>query len=698
MSSIVDLVGLTLLHFLWQGCLLGIGLWAALFCARRSDARVRYSMCCGALIALALCPIGTAIALRPTAVEAGPTSFRSGTNVVSNPVVPSLRPVIVEASPSRELGELLPTIVLVWGLGVTVLSVRLTGGLWVVERLRRLWSRPAPPEWQAKLDSLRSSLGISRQIRLMVSERVKVPIAMGVFRVVVIVPASLLMRFPSDQVECLLLHELAHVRRHDYLVNLIQSCIETLLFYHPVVWWVSHTLRAEREHCCDEIVIRSTGNSRLYARALTQLEHQLNQIPQLSMSARGGHLMNRVARILSTKQAQRRSTAVWPSLILLTALAIGLGETVHAQSSDPAKKQAVHKHRVSKHVTVTHSGTATRGRYPEIAWATPTFEAKVVRAKPATAVIVRMIGGLVSVTGKVNLVTDLKRKTGYVALSARPRDIVLRLDDVPFSDALKKLSEQIGFSFSIAPQELAQHFKYESVHVNLVHATLQQAIRAICYSANATYKVEDGTYYFGQRLAQGFPEVTYKTGDEGYSFGISPATPGPDTARAGSLGGGVGLTSPAEAPSGTLQRIFGRKGVGSLFAPAQSGMSQGAGSAARSISPAGGSDSFSGVMGSVSGPVARGNHNAAAWSIGPSLQPDGPRFHINYLGLSLESAAKYIATQYKKTIVVGPDLPAGPGLSFDGEGLTFEEALRGLCKLSGAKYRVKNGVVNIYYP
>ena len=107
------------------------------------------------------------------------------------------------------------------------------------------------------------------------SAHVLAPAAMGVFRSTIIVPASLLARLPADQLEAVLLHELAHIRRHDYVVNLVQSVVETVLFYHPAVWYVSQTVRAERENCCDDFAVRALGNPILYARALSNLEPEL---------------------------------------------------------------------------------------------------------------------------------------------------------------------------------------------------------------------------------------------------------------------------------------------------------------------------------------------------------------------------------------------------------------------------------------
>ena len=125
--------------------------------------------------------------------------------------------------------------------------------------------------WQERLDSLCEQLRVSRGVRLCESALVEVPTVIGWLRPVILVPASLFTGLSAPQLEALLAHELAHIRRYDYLVNLIQTAVETLLFYHPAVWWVSAQVREEREHCCDHCVVRQTGNAREYARLLAQL-------------------------------------------------------------------------------------------------------------------------------------------------------------------------------------------------------------------------------------------------------------------------------------------------------------------------------------------------------------------------------------------------------------------------------------------
>ena len=167
---------------------------------------------------------------------------------------------------------LLPWVVAVWLAGAMVFWLRLIGGWIFAERLRSSLVRPAPREWQQALDRLKNRIRVSRPVRLLVSSLVQAPAVVGWLRPVVLVPVGALAGLPPEQIEALLLHELAHIRRHDYLVNIVQSAIEALLFYHPAVWWVSGHIRAERELCCDDMAVSVSGDAVTYARALAELE------------------------------------------------------------------------------------------------------------------------------------------------------------------------------------------------------------------------------------------------------------------------------------------------------------------------------------------------------------------------------------------------------------------------------------------
>jgi hypothetical protein len=203
---------------------------------------------------------------------------------------------------------------------VIALSIRSIGGWVVAQRMKRKSVRPAEIVWRQTLDHLARRLSISRTVRLCESALAEVPAVVGWLRPVVLLPASALSGLTPQQIEALLAHELAHIRRHDYLINLLQTAVETLLFYHPAVWWAGSRMRAERENCCDDLAVSVCGDALAYARALTQLEQLRITTPRLAMAATHGSLLERIRRLLVSQPEPGRGG----SLDWITGVAIAL--------------------------------------------------------------------------------------------------------------------------------------------------------------------------------------------------------------------------------------------------------------------------------------------------------------------------------------------------------------------------------------
>jgi uncharacterized protein (TIGR03435 family) len=222
-----------------------------------------------------------------------------------------------------------------WSAGVLVFWLRLLGGWMIAERLRRRQVRPAPGQWQQAFDRLGARLRVSRPVRLLVSGLVQAPAVVGLLRPVVLVPLGALGGLPAEQMEALLLHELAHIRRYDYLVNVLQSIVEALLFYHPAVWWVSGHMRSERELCCDDAAVAVTGDAQSYARALAEVGAAEHAHYQAVVAATGGSLAIRVARLLGEPRPASRThspaaVGAAAALVAITAMAV-LGQTGRPQ-------------------------------------------------------------------------------------------------------------------------------------------------------------------------------------------------------------------------------------------------------------------------------------------------------------------------------------------------------------------------------
>ena len=158
-----------------------------------------------------------------------------------------------------------------WLAGVIAMSIWSAAGWFIAQRLKRRSNRVLPEIWQSRMATLAGQLGIRRGIRLCESTLAQVPAVIGWIRPVILIPAGALINLSAQELEAVLAHELAHIRRFDYVANLLQSAIEALLFYHPAMWWIAKRIRAERENCCDDLAIAACGDRVVYARALTAL-------------------------------------------------------------------------------------------------------------------------------------------------------------------------------------------------------------------------------------------------------------------------------------------------------------------------------------------------------------------------------------------------------------------------------------------
>jgi beta-lactamase regulating signal transducer with metallopeptidase domain len=325
-------VGLAVLHSLWEGALVGMVFVLLRFALRRRSASMRYLAGCLSLVALVAAPLLTLFMEPATLPVTGPgvsagtvlsgaaASVRSvssfGKSYISNSTYWSIQ------GGTDFLARLAPVLASVWVLGVTFFSVRLMRSYWCAGKLRTRDHEPVDAGWMESLDDLRCRLGVSRPVRLLKSALVQVPTVIGWVRPVILLPTATLTGLTPGQLETILAHELAHVRRADYVVNAFQCLVETLMFYHPVVWWIFGCVREERENCCDDLVIRVCGDRLGYARALATLEGLRAELPEWAFAASGGSLLNRIRRLVGLANDQGRVTSREVSGLAL--LGIGL--------------------------------------------------------------------------------------------------------------------------------------------------------------------------------------------------------------------------------------------------------------------------------------------------------------------------------------------------------------------------------------
>ncbi len=316
-------LALTLVHFLWQGLAAAMLLAGALVLLRRSTASARYLAACAALAFTIMAPLVTFTLLARMSV-AGHEGLAAATALTERLTRIEVAGADTQAAPGVEatgLALVQPAIVAVWIAGVVLVAVWHVVGWWRLQRLTTLDVADPPAPWIDRFAALRRKLNLSARVRLRVSGRVDTPMVVGWLRPLVLMPAAAMGGLSADQLEWILVHELTHVRRHDYLINLLQISAETLLFYHPAVWWISAVIRREREHCCDDAVVAAGGDPLGYARALLRLEDMRTLPMRLAPAATGGSLLARIQRLTGGRTMNRHSLDR-PHLAGLFAVAI----------------------------------------------------------------------------------------------------------------------------------------------------------------------------------------------------------------------------------------------------------------------------------------------------------------------------------------------------------------------------------------
>jgi beta-lactamase regulating signal transducer with metallopeptidase domain len=366
---VMQSLGWALLHFLWQGTALAAMAAAAIALCRRAS--TRYLVAFVVLALMLLAPLatflfysqqfntrqhsGVADTAKSASLAAATSSIARGRVAASGSTQGSA------LAPSRDALPMFEAwLVEAWLLGVAFFSLRSAGGFLLLERERRRQSSVVSPRVLEICLTLQGQLGLDRAIAYCECAWLQAPAVIGWFRPVVFLPVTALSGLTEEQLELVIAHELAHIRRFDPFVNVFQVCVETLLFYHPAVWWLNKRIRAEREHCCDDMAVALCGNAVEYARALTLME-EWRSAPVFAMAANRGPLTERVVRVLGLKTlgAGMRGIGLTGSVLCLTAAlvagnallgmthpstaraaSISLPQQVSAQKPSPAHPQS----------------------------------------------------------------------------------------------------------------------------------------------------------------------------------------------------------------------------------------------------------------------------------------------------------------------------------------------------------------------
>lgn len=421
--ELVAHIGATLLDSIWQCALVGMETSVALLGLRRARPQARYIVACAGLLMCLLWP-----AVQLIARLHGDSSGASGT-----PVLMLMLPGADGAGGGGWQGFLqahLAWVVTGWAACAAALSLRLALGLVWVGRAAR--SHRVDPHWNARLATMATQFGITREVRLRVVDTLSSPVTAGWWRPVVLVPASLLSGMSPQLLEALLAHELAHVRRFDYPVNLAQSMIETILFYHPVVWWLSHRIRVEREQIADDIAARQLGEPRRLALALSELERLQFSTHHLAQAANGGDLMSRIKRLVRPDTPASNWKAAVPAITLAVASLVGCAQTAVAG-------QAAGEPATASHTThpIADFSSCQKPMYP-----------KAALANKITGTVT--LGYLVGTNGSVRDST-VKKSSGYSSLDEAARLAIAKCKFAPATSSGKPVEEwaQVQYVWSL---------------------------------------------------------------------------------------------------------------------------------------------------------------------------------------------------------------------------------------------------------
>jgi CubicO group peptidase (beta-lactamase class C family)/beta-lactamase regulating signal transducer with metallopeptidase domain len=365
-TPIVKVLGWVLLHFVWQGLAVAFVLCILFFAFR--TAQMRYMLACAALFIMTVMPIFTGLyvareqarlegnryVLEALAKSTAPESMgesvtlEEGVKVVQT--TPTQNATNVQTSVTSDktnylqitlnLDRYLPWLVVTWFVGVVALSIRLLGSLLVTQRLRTRFVHAVPQEIEERLEALAKRLNL-KGVQIVESLSVQVPMVIGWLRPLVLLPTSAMSGLSVKQLEMILAHELAHIRRNDYFVNILQTIIETLFFYHPAVWWVSNKVRETREHCCDDLAVELCGGNKFhYAQTLASLDSlrpgSSLAVSNLTVAASGGSLLQRIER-LAGRNPQTGGVMNWVVSLMLVLVPWLVLSSSYAQAKLPVE-------------------------------------------------------------------------------------------------------------------------------------------------------------------------------------------------------------------------------------------------------------------------------------------------------------------------------------------------------------------------
>ncbi|RYF73971.1 MAG: hypothetical protein EOO39_09410, partial [Cytophagaceae bacterium] len=428
-SPIAEALGWTLIHALWQGFAVVLVIAVLVHIARRSRAALRYRIGMSGLFLQVMASLGTFAWYYESRTLAGPvTATPSLSNVPTSILATANESWLV--SMQAFLNAHLAEIVWLWLIGVGIFGIRLIGGWAYVQRLRTTAMLPVPATLSAATTRISRNMNVSARVQ--VTARLSGPLVVGMIKPVILWPVGLLAGLSAADIDAILAHELAHVQRHDYLLNVVQSIVEALYFFHPALWWLSARVREEREHCCDDLAVSVIGDARVLARALAKVEEwQRNMAPAptlaMAFASKRQLLLQRVRRILGVPTSPLVSNGSLASLTLFTTLLVSVSVYAIQPVDQPKPARASWPKTTRRHTVSTDSeyGMIDNHRIGYVIWKGQKLTAARVASLQRQLDLV--------MAGKLSL--DVVKQPG--------RDILLTIieKNVAFDAGMKALSE-----------------------------------------------------------------------------------------------------------------------------------------------------------------------------------------------------------------------------------------------------------------
>ncbi len=357
-SPIADALGWTLLHAIWQGFALVLPAAVLLYFLRHRSGISRYRVGVSTLLAQVLVSAGTFFWYYQPISASQPLSTATTAHYAAQIRWQTVAQSIPWHQQTQQFLEShLSQFVLIYLIGVALFGLRLAGGWIYLQQLSKTAVPPTSQHWLKMTNQIRSTLSIRVVVQVRESARIAMPMVVGVLKPVLLLPIGLATHLSTREIEAVLAHELAHIKRHDYAVNLLQSVVEVLYFFHPALWWLSARVREEREHCCDDLAVQVCGgDGRILAQALAHVEElrltKSTQAPVLAMAfaAKRQHLLHRVQRMLGVSTRPFVSNSSLAGLTLATILFM----SVSVYAVQQPKPKLAQKQPKPAHATRTH--------------------------------------------------------------------------------------------------------------------------------------------------------------------------------------------------------------------------------------------------------------------------------------------------------------------------------------------------------